>query len=130
VERLQGNLLVDKDEAFDRLVMTPQKRGGHVIMRTCDQSGALSTRIVAKSDGPVVYKEARKAAWGDGFAFPDESSKRELAGKVRPKAFKYRSLAKVGHQASSSPSASSRRRSAKASARGAEPTTKEDPLVE
>lgn len=91
----KGNLLVDKNEAFDRLLISPQKRGRHVIMKTCGQDGEITTRIIAKSDG-AIYKEARKAAWGDGFGFPDETSKRDLAGKFRPKAFKYRSLSKVG----------------------------------
>lgn len=117
--------MVDKQEAFDRILITPQKRGKHVIMKTCAQEGQLETRVLAKSDGPA-YKEARKvllllpahfsyfilsraffnsygaqAAWGDGFAFPDGTSKRDLDAPVHPKPFKYRSLAKAGEKPSS-----------------------------
>jgi ribosomal protein RSM22 (predicted rRNA methylase) len=56
---VQGNLLVDKNEAFDRLLISPQKRGRHVIMKACGQDGEITTRIIAKSDG-AIYKEARK----------------------------------------------------------------------
>jgi ribosomal protein RSM22 (predicted rRNA methylase) len=55
----QGIALVDKTEAFDRLMISPQKRGRHVIMKTCDRDGELTTRIISKADG-LIYKEARK----------------------------------------------------------------------
>ncbi len=98
----KGNLLTNKDDAlYDRVMISPQKRGGHVIMRTCtgQDTARLTTRVVSKSDGRDLYKEARKSAWGDSFAFPDGTSEREISDRLKKKPFNYKSLAKVGNDA-------------------------------
>ena len=42
------------------------KRGGHVIVDTCKNTGAFERDVVTKSKwGKEVYKEATKLRWGD-----------------------------------------------------------------
>jgi len=56
------------------MVREPLKRSGHVIMDACTPSGQLQRTIISKSDGRLLYKEARKTSWGDGFFLDDDTA--------------------------------------------------------
>ncbi|KAK4537994.1 hypothetical protein CDCA_CDCA15G4019 [Cyanidium caldarium] len=57
--------------AASRVVMAPQKRGGHVILPLCCSDGHVARHIVARSDGERHgYARARRAAWGELWPFP------------------------------------------------------------
>ncbi|ORY29922.1 hypothetical protein BCR33DRAFT_572323 [Rhizoclosmatium globosum] len=47
-----------------RLIKTPLKRDGHVIMDACMPSGEIERHVVAKRHGKDVYRDARKSVWG------------------------------------------------------------------
>jgi ribosomal protein RSM22 (predicted rRNA methylase) len=50
---------------FKRIVSSPKKRKGHVMIKTCNQEGAIEDIVVAKSHGDDVYNDARTCHWGD-----------------------------------------------------------------
>jgi ribosomal protein RSM22 (predicted rRNA methylase) len=54
------------DQAAGRIVRHPQLRKGLVSLQLCDASGNAREERIAKSQG-ALYKEARKARWGDGW---------------------------------------------------------------
>lgn len=56
VERAQG-----------RILRHPQKQTGSVVLQLCTEEGLLE-KTISKKQGPL-YKEARKAKWGDSFTF-------------------------------------------------------------
>lgn len=51
-----------------RIIATPKRRSGHVILPLCTPSG-LKEQTVARSQ-KELYKQARKADWGDSFSEP------------------------------------------------------------
>lgn len=51
-----------------RLVFTPMKRRGHVIMDVCTPAGKIERWTVPKSFGKQAYRDARKSQWGDLWA--------------------------------------------------------------
>ncbi|KAI8610420.1 mitochondrial small ribosomal subunit Rsm22-domain-containing protein [Chytriomyces sp. MP71] len=53
-----------------RLIATPLKRDGHVVMDACMPDGSIQRAIVAKRHGTAVYKSARKSVWGDLVTVP------------------------------------------------------------
>ena len=53
-----------------RLIRHPQLRSGHVNLVTCEREG-IRERTLSRKQG-ALYKEARKAAWGDAIALPPE----------------------------------------------------------
>lgn len=53
-------------KAASRIIRRPQPRSGYVELVTSDADGEVRERKVAKSTGSL-YKEARKAAWGDAL---------------------------------------------------------------
>lgn len=63
---------------WPRLVMSPLKRGGHVIFDACSPSGDIERFTVAKSHGKQEYYDARKSKWGDLFPHydPERSQKK------------------------------------------------------
>jgi len=67
-----------------RLVVSPLKRGGHVIFDACCPSGNIERFTVAKSHGKQEYYDARKSHWGDLFphynAEKSQKKKRGLSG--------------------------------------------------
>ncbi|RKP09125.1 mitochondrial small ribosomal subunit Rsm22-domain-containing protein, partial [Thamnocephalis sphaerospora] len=65
-------------EAFHwpRLISPPLKRGGHVIMDVCTSSGYIERMTVPKSQGKVIYRDARKSHWGDLFPHPPKKPAR------------------------------------------------------
>ncbi len=56
----------------NRIVKNPQKRSGHQIFDLCTPNG-LQSRTVSKSD-KLLYKIARKKAWGDVLEITDNDS--------------------------------------------------------
>ncbi|KAF8308419.1 hypothetical protein DL93DRAFT_1883914 [Clavulina sp. PMI_390] len=56
---------------WPRILQTPLKRSGHVILETCTKEGNIARHTIPKSQGKQHYYDARKAKWGD--AFPWES---------------------------------------------------------
>jgi ribosomal protein RSM22 (predicted rRNA methylase) len=53
-----------------RVIRQPQHRSGHVNLATCEPDG-IHERTVSRKQG-ALYREARKAAWGDAIALPPE----------------------------------------------------------
>ncbi|KIX04872.1 uncharacterized protein Z518_05743 [Rhinocladiella mackenziei CBS 650.93] len=51
-----------------RLVFTPIKRRGHVILDVCTPAGQIERWTVPKSFGKQAYRDARKSQWGDLWA--------------------------------------------------------------
>jgi ribosomal protein RSM22 (predicted rRNA methylase) len=70
-------IAVASQSLWSRVVRVPIRRRGHVIIETCEPSGELHKRTVAKSHGSVFgigrdgYRRARKTTKGDLFAFED-----------------------------------------------------------
>lgn len=58
---------------WSRMVREPLKKSGHVILDACTPTGQLQRAIIARSHGRVVYKEARKTSWGDGFLINEDA---------------------------------------------------------
>ena len=50
------------------LVMPPLKRPGHIMLDVCTPSGTLERWAVPRSYSKAAYRDARKSAWGDGWA--------------------------------------------------------------
>lgn len=59
----------NKGLKWSRLIRQPLKRGGHVIIDSCNPDGQASRRIVSKKHGKDIYTAARKSTWGDLFYF-------------------------------------------------------------
>jgi ribosomal protein RSM22 (predicted rRNA methylase) len=53
-----------------RIIRQPQIRSGHVNLVTCEPDG-VHERTVSRREG-ALYREARKAAWGDAIALAPE----------------------------------------------------------
>lgn len=53
--------------AWSRIVVPPLKKDGHVIIDVCAANGHLERAIIPKSQGKIIYRDARKAMWGDLF---------------------------------------------------------------
>lgn len=51
-----------------RLVFTPMKRRGHVILDVCTPGGKIERWTVPRSFGKQAYRDARKSQWGDLWA--------------------------------------------------------------
>ena len=50
---------------WPRIIGAPMKRNKHVILDLCHKSGDLQRIVVSKSEGKLIYKDARKSHWGD-----------------------------------------------------------------
>ncbi|MHB1242828.1 MAG: small ribosomal subunit Rsm22 family protein [Gaiellaceae bacterium] len=57
-------------KAASRVIRRPQVRSGYVEVVTSDADGHVREHRVAKSAG-TVYRQARKASWGDALPRPD-----------------------------------------------------------
>ncbi|EXJ71539.1 uncharacterized protein A1O5_05347 [Cladophialophora psammophila CBS 110553] len=51
-----------------RMVLSPMKRRGHVILDVCTPSGKIERWTVPKSFSKQAYRDARKSQWGDLWA--------------------------------------------------------------
>ncbi|KAI9373274.1 Rogdi leucine zipper containing protein-domain-containing protein [Aspergillus egyptiacus] len=54
--------------SLPRVLYTPMKRRGHVILDLCTPSGKVERWTVPRSYSRQAYKDARKARWGDLWA--------------------------------------------------------------
>jgi ribosomal protein RSM22 (predicted rRNA methylase) len=54
--------------AAARVIRQPQVRSGHVNLVTCERDG-IHERTISRKQG-ALYREARKAGWGDAIALP------------------------------------------------------------
>ncbi|KAF9970544.1 37S ribosomal protein S22 [Actinomortierella ambigua] len=63
--------------SWARLVVPPLKKDRHVVMDYCAKSGQLERMVIPKSQGKVIYRDARKAMWGD--LFPHEPKNKAVA---------------------------------------------------
>lgn len=52
-------------ELLPRIIQTPLKRQGHVMLDVCTPAGTFERWTVPKSYGKQAYRDARKASWGD-----------------------------------------------------------------
>ncbi len=78
--RLKGGSLGYEDEKFSyvaatkepfslpdsRILTHPERHSGHIILKLCTSEGVQHPTI-SKKMGPL-YKQARKAEWGDAFS--------------------------------------------------------------
>uniref|UniRef100_A0A6B2L4P9 Ribosomal small subunit Rsm22 n=1 Tax=Arcella intermedia TaxID=1963864 RepID=A0A6B2L4P9_9EUKA len=69
---------------WSRLTRQPIKRGGHVILDSCNPNGKLSRLIVSKSMDKQIYFSARKSMWGDGYEIW-KADKALAKKKLKPK---------------------------------------------
>lgn len=51
-----------------RIILSPLKKKGHIVIDVCTCQGRIERWTVPKSFGKVEYKDARKAQWGDLWA--------------------------------------------------------------
>lgn len=58
---------------WGRIVDQPSKRGSHAHIKMCSTNGAIENKVYTKSQGSGIYRDARKAHWGD--LFPHKTSK-------------------------------------------------------
>jgi len=58
-----------RQEAYQwpRLVFSPLKRSGHIILDSCTAEGKIMRITIPKSQGKQVFYDARKSSWGDIF---------------------------------------------------------------
>ena len=57
--------LISKTHEWPRIIGAPMKRTRHVVLDLCHGSGDLHRIVVSKSEGSIIYKDARKSHWGD-----------------------------------------------------------------
>ncbi|KAF5312896.1 hypothetical protein D9619_002736 [Psilocybe cf. subviscida] len=65
-EEMQAQL---RKEAYQwpRLVFTPLKKSGHIILDSCTAEGKIMRLTIPKSQGKQPFYDARKSSWGDIF---------------------------------------------------------------
>ncbi|TPX77826.1 hypothetical protein CcCBS67573_g00866 [Chytriomyces confervae] len=68
------------DTEPSRLILTPLKRTGHVILDGCMPSGFIERRIISKRHGKEMYRTARKSVWGDLVEVPVADEKKREEG--------------------------------------------------
>lgn len=72
----------DKDWlTWPRIIRSPIKRKGHVMLDLCSQSGKLEKWTVTKSFSKQVYHDARKALKGDLWALDAKTKIMAIGGK-------------------------------------------------
>ncbi|KAL9603572.1 MAG: hypothetical protein Q9219_001075 [cf. Caloplaca sp. 3 TL-2023] len=54
--------------SFPRIILSPLKNRGHIIIDACTPAGKLERWTVTRSFGKRAYADARKARWGDLWA--------------------------------------------------------------
>ena len=54
--------------SLPRVIYSPMKRRGHVILDVCTPAATMERWTVPRSYGKVAYTDARKAQWGDLWA--------------------------------------------------------------
>ncbi|KAI8812123.1 mitochondrial small ribosomal subunit Rsm22-domain-containing protein [Cladochytrium replicatum] len=69
---------------WPRVIAPPMKRGGHIIFDLCSPQGIIERSIVskAKSYGTTLFKESRKAKWGD--LWPHEPVQQTIVREPQP----------------------------------------------
>ncbi|KAF9075038.1 mitochondrial small ribosomal subunit Rsm22-domain-containing protein [Rhodocollybia butyracea] len=75
-EKLQAEL---RQEAYSwpRLVFSPLKKSGHIILDACTPEGKIMRMTVPKSQGKQPYYDARKSSWGDIFPHEPKNAPQE-----------------------------------------------------
>jgi len=68
----RGNSCTDDNHLapLPRIIRRPLKRAGHALVDVCANDQTFKRIIVAKSHGKDVYKDARKAKWGEVWPHP------------------------------------------------------------
>lgn len=54
--------------SLPRVILSPLKKKGHVVIDVCTSHGNIERWTVPKSFGKIEYRDARKAQWGDLWA--------------------------------------------------------------
>ncbi|KIK70481.1 hypothetical protein GYMLUDRAFT_32504 [Collybiopsis luxurians FD-317 M1] len=75
-DKLQAEL---RQEAYSwpRLVFTPLKKSGHIILDACTPEGKIMRLTIPKSQGKQPYHDARKSSWGDIFPHEPKNKPQE-----------------------------------------------------
>ncbi|KAG6865333.1 hypothetical protein C0991_003433 [Blastosporella zonata] len=70
---------------WPRLVFTPMKKSGHIILDGCTPDAKIMRMTIPKSQGKQEYYDARKASWGDMFPHPPKNPPQERHQPTRGK---------------------------------------------
>jgi ribosomal protein RSM22 (predicted rRNA methylase) len=60
--------------SLPRTILSPLKRKGHILLDVCTPAGTYERWLVNKRNGKQVFRDARKAKWGDLWALGARSS--------------------------------------------------------
>ncbi|KAG6846058.1 hypothetical protein H0H87_006422 [Tephrocybe sp. NHM501043] len=71
--------------SWPRLVFTPMKKSGHIILDSCTPEGKIMRLTIPKSQGKQEFYDARKAAWGDLFPHSPKNTPLERYQPTRAK---------------------------------------------
>ncbi|KAG6874415.1 hypothetical protein C0995_015151 [Termitomyces sp. Mi166 len=71
--------------SWPRLVFTPLKKSGHIILDSCTAEAKIMRLTIPKSQGKQEFYDARKASWGDLFPHPPKNPPQERYQPTRAK---------------------------------------------
>src|SRR5436190_10061487 len=60
--------------SLPRIILSPMKRQGHVILDVCTPAGKIERWTVPRSFSRQAYRDARKSDWGDLWALGAKTS--------------------------------------------------------
>lgn len=67
-----------------RVILNPLKRKGHILLDVCTPSGTYERWMVTRKNGKQVFRDARKAGWGDLWAMGAHSSEARRVNLGQP----------------------------------------------
>ncbi|KAG5340736.1 hypothetical protein C0989_000400 [Termitomyces sp. Mn162] len=71
--------------SWPRLVFSPLKKSGHIILDSCTPAGKIMRMTIPKSQGKQAFYDARKASWGDLFPHLPKNPPQERYQPTRAK---------------------------------------------
>ncbi|KAG6911344.1 hypothetical protein DXG01_001015 [Tephrocybe rancida] len=71
--------------SWPRLVFTPLKKSGHIILDSCTSEAKIMRLTIPKSQGKQAFYDARKASWGDLFPHRPKNPPQERHQPTRAK---------------------------------------------
>jgi len=70
---------------WPRLIFSPLKKSGHIILDACTVDGKIMRLTIPKSQGKQPFYDARKSSWGDIFPHPPKNRPLERSMPVNSK---------------------------------------------
>ncbi|KAG6883795.1 hypothetical protein C0993_003698 [Termitomyces sp. T159_Od127] len=71
--------------SWPRLVFTPLKKSGHIILDSCSPEAKILRMTIPRSQGKQAFYDARKASWGDLFPHPPKNPPQDYYQPTRAK---------------------------------------------